>query len=508
MTRGIGATALLLGLLAAGPAVPQGIADRVPLDDPTLAPSARRDLGPPASQPNDGSYVAAAVASALDTAFWAATGIVRLPSAASQFMWELSYVLGVNSTPVRPPRTADAVPPPPIQPTPPVVVAPPPVAIAPAPTGVEPVAAAVLEPPRAPVPTSPIGPKDEVDRGLVSNFVYDRSSRREDGTFFVPKPLQRLFNVRTEPAKVIDMPSITRMPGRIVPDPTLHGAVQPSVAGRLEPPDDGLPVLGQVVRQGQLLAWVSPSIGVVDRSQVRRDVARLTTDIRTETEALEILRQFSWVPFREGKIYQAEQRLAGLRRERDALLPMLELREALRAPTDGVISDTDAVNGRIVQPGATVFEVIDPTRLWVEATAPDPGTAEMARDVPLATAATPEGANLTLRFVGTGLSVARQATPVLFRIDNPPAGLRVGRPVTVTVVNPTRSERGVLVNRAAVTQGSSGIEEVWEQKAAELFVPHPVRTRVIDGASVLVLDGVPEGARIVINGSRLMAQLQ
>jgi hypothetical protein len=31
---------------------------------------------------------------------------------------------------------------------------------------------------------------------------------------------------------------------------------------------------------------------------------------------------------------------------------------------------------------------------------------------------------------------------------------------------------------------------------------------VIDGTSILVTDGVPEGARIVINGSRLMAQLQ
>jgi hypothetical protein len=96
----------------------------------------------------------------------------------------------------------------------------------------------------------------------------------------------------------------------------------------------------------------------------------------------------------------------------------------------------------------------------------------------------------------------------MYRIENPPAGLRVGRPVSVTVVNTSQSQRGILLNRSAVTQGSSGVEEVWEQTAAETFVPHPVRTRVIDGTSILVVDGVAAGARIVINGSRLMAQLQ
>lgn len=485
-------------LMLAGPAGGQGIAERVPMDDPSVSTPGRREVIPPVPPPApERSYLGAAAGSALDTAAWAAAGVAKLPNAAGQFLWEVSYLMGINATPVRPPQVGDGTVPPArlSEPARPVMAA-----------AVDPIVPTL--PPSPPNPTAPIGPQTEIDPGLIANFVYDRSNRREDGSYFIPKPLQRLFNVRTERARITDVPTVTRVAGRIVPDPALHGTVQPSVPGRLEPPEDGFPSLGQTVKMGQLLAWVSPSIGVVDRSQIRRDVARLTTDIRVETETLEILRQFSWVPFREGKIYQAEQRLAGLRRERDALLPMLELREGLRAPTDGVVSTTTAVNGRIVQPGEVVFEVIDPSRLWVEATAADPATAELARGVPAAAAVTPEGTTLLLRFVGTGLSVTRQATPILYRIDNPPAGLRVGRPVTVTVVNTAQSQRGILVNRAAVSQGSSGLEEVWEQTAPETFVPHPVRTNVIDGASVLVLDGIPEGARIVINGSRLMAQLQ
>jgi hypothetical protein len=465
----------------------------MPVEDPAFRTGPKPDPG--AARPDSGSYVGATVAGMLDAMSATARGVANLPSATGQFLWEVSYLLGVNSIPVRPPNAVEAPRPrrPDAAPTQNVDL-----------RATEP----LKPPPIAPQSTPPIGPSDDVEPGLIANFVYDRSSRREDGSYFVPKPLQRLFNVRTERARLTEMPGVSRIAGRIVPDPSLHGTVQPSVSGRLEPPDEGFPTLGQPVTKGQVLAWVSPSIGVVDRSHIRRDVAKLTTDIRVETEYLEILRQFSWVPFREGKIYQSEQRLAGLRRERDALLPMLELREALRAPTDGMVSGSQAVAGRIVQPGEPVFEVIDPTRLWVEATAPDPASAEAAKSVPAVSAVTPEGVNLLLRFVGTGLSVTRQATPILFRIHEPPPGLRVGRPVSVTILNPAVSQRGILLNRSAVTQGSSGVEEVWEQTGPEIFVPHPVRTKVIDGASILIVDGVNEGARLVINGSRLMAQLQ
>ena len=520
----------LCGVMGSGAAwAERSIADRVPIEDPSLSPRAN-PAPPPPPAPDTGSYLGSAAGTAMDALAWSAAGFATLPGAAGQFLWEVSYLLGINRTPVQPPRVAAvpdpvpqslvrqpaAIPSQATRPVPALAAADPARAADPAsaPSAASappsPVVTTVVaaRPPVPPSPVMPIGPQDEVEPGLVANMVYDRSHRREDGTYFVPKPLQRLFNIRTERVRQIDVPTVLRIAGRIVPDPSLHGTVQPSVPGRLEPTESGFPSLGQTVKKGQIMALVTPSIGIVDLSQVRRDVTKLTNEIRLETEALEILRQFSWVPFREGKIYQAEQKVAGLRRERDALLPMLELREALRAPTDGVVSSTKAVNGKIVQPGEVVFDVIDPSRLWVEATAPDPATAETARGAPVAAAVTPEGTNLILRFVGTGLSAARQATPVLFSIDDPPPGLRVGRPVTVTIVNAATSQRGILLNRSAVTQGSSGLQEVWEQTAPETFVPHAVRTSVIDGTSILVTDGVPDGARIVINGSRLMAQLQ
>ena len=144
------------------------------------------------------------------------------------------------------------------------------------------------------------------------------------------------------------------------------------------------------------------------------------------------------MPFRDGKIYQSEQRIEGLRRERDTLLPLLQTQEELRAATDGVISVSTAVLGAIVHPGDKIFEIVNPNRLWVEALAPDPTVAANAQRVMSASAVTPEGQALTLTFIGSGLAMEQQSTPILFRIDNPPEGLRVGRPVTVTVQSGSR----------------------------------------------------------------------
>ena len=441
----------------------------------------------------------------------AAAALVALPGKVGQGIWEFSYMFGFNQTPVRRPVVVDVVPE--LEPadgasaaarSAPTVVA----AAAPPPLAAHGHAA---QRGHAGVPVAaPYGgtADDEIDPGLLANFVYDRGERRPDGSFFVPKTLQRLFKVRTVRTSIAEVPVTLNLPGRIVPNAHTHGRVESSQLGRFEPPEAGLPVLGDKVVKGQLLGWVSPAVGVVDRSQTRREVARLTTDIRVQTENLEIIKSFSWVPFRDGKIYQAEQTLAGLRREREALLPLLQTREALRAPTTGVISVSEAVAGKVINPGELVFEIVDPSDLWVEATAPDPATAADASRVQAATALTPEKQVLQLTYVGSGLALKQQATPILFNIDQPPPGLRVGRPVTVTVRSEARSRRGLPVSREAVTIGTDGVEEVWEQTAPEVFLPHPVRTQDIDGTTVLVVDGLAEGARVVVRGSKLMAQLQ
>ncbi|WP_247878068.1 HlyD family efflux transporter periplasmic adaptor subunit [Azospirillum sp. TSO22-1] len=440
--------------------------------------------------------------------------------ALKQFTWEVEYVFGINGTPVAPVHVSDgaravvadtmatdgkAAPAPPPGET---AAAPTP---APAPKAAEPKPPA--EPPRLrtsePPPAAAPAPAPEpVDTRTLAGLALDKSQRRPDGSYFVPKPLQRLFEIRTQKADTRQSALTVRLPGRIVPDPNAHGDVEASLLGRIEPPRTGFPVLGQTVKQGEVLGYVTPAVGVVDRSQVKREVARLTNEIRISAESLEILKQFWFVPFRDGKILQAETKLDGLRRERAALLPMLQTQEVLRAASDGVISLSNAINGRVVHPGEKIFEIVSPQRLWIEAVAADP---DMVRDAVAgisALAVTPEGQTLDLTYIGSGLALQQQSVPVMFRIDTPIEGLRVGRPVTVSVRNRNKLQQGIPLPREALVADSSGAEQVWELVEPEVFMPHTVKTEVLDGRNVLIVAGVEPGARIVTRGSRLLSQLQ
>jgi len=494
--------------------------DNLPADDPDVVVRHTSPAAPPAAAPQASTSLPASVASAagavVGTAYSATAGLLSsvaggigaVASGTREALWETAYMFGINSTPVPRKEIVDPVP---------EVVAVPDEKTASVPTSVPTPAAPAAQPAAvsgpAPVPqitvlAQPEAAPGPVDPGLLANFVFDRGDRRPDGTFLVPKSLQRLFEMRTTRAFAADVPVTVTLAGRIVPDRHTEADVEASLLGRIEASPTGLPVLGDIVTKGQILAYVVPAVGVVDRTQVRREVARLTTEIRVETENLDILKQFSFVPFRDGKIYQSEQRLAGLRRERETLLPLLQTQEVLRASTDGVISVSTAILGAIVHPGEKIFQIVNPKALWVEAMAPDPAVAESARRVATASAVTPEGQALALSFIGSGLAMEQQSAPILFRIDNPPEGLRVGRPVTVTVRSENRLQRGLPMARDALTIGPDGVQEVWEQTEPEVFLPHVVRTVDLDGQRVLVIDGLKEGSHVVTRGVRLLAQLQ
>src|SRR5262245_9440661 len=104
-------------------------------------------------------------------------------------------------------------------------------------------------------------------------------SRRPDGSLFVPKPTQRLLEIRTTVAKVETRPRTVRFHGRIVPNPNRSGVVQSTLQGRYEAPDGGVPPLGTRVKTGDLLGRVSPSFASIDSSDMAQTLGTLDQEI-------------------------------------------------------------------------------------------------------------------------------------------------------------------------------------------------------------------------------------
>lgn len=328
--------------------------------------------------------------------------------------------------------------------------------------------------------------------------------RLPDGSLYVPKPSQRLLSVRTIVAKPQEAAQTVQLIGQVIADPNGGGHVQATQSGRIEPGDKGLPYVGQRVEAGQILAYIAPAVTFLDRSGIQQQIAVVEQELVIAESRLQRLRKLEGsVPQRD--IEEAEANLNGLRKRRAALSPALTTKEALRAPISGVVTANNIKAGQVVEGRDQVlFEIVDPSRLMVEAVAFDPRVANAIKG---ATAMTADGTSLSLELLGSSLALRQQAIPLLFRIGNPPLGLGVGQPVRL-VAQIQGKASGIVLPRQSVVRNASGQPIVWQHDTPQRFVARPVRTQPVDGNTVLVLAGVEPEARIVTDGAGLLNQVR
>ncbi|TXM81974.1 efflux RND transporter periplasmic adaptor subunit, partial [Methylobacterium sp. WL116] len=208
----------------------------------------------------------------------------------------------------------------------------------------------------------------EAPTPMAATGAQDLARRLPDGSVFVPKPTQRVLTLRTLVTASGVLARTTELPGRIIADPNGSGVVQSSVGGRLSPPESGLfPRLGTHVRKGEVLAFVTPPVQAVDVSDMRQRQGELDQQIAIVARRVERYRKLSpGGTVSQVQIDDADAELKGLVDRRTALDGVRSQPEALAAPVSGVIAEANAVAGQMASPGAMVFKIVDPSRLWVE----------------------------------------------------------------------------------------------------------------------------------------------
>ena len=197
----------------------------------------------------------------------------------------------------------------------------------------------------------------------------DLAQRLPDGSVFVPKPTQRLLVLRTTMTEKGTFHRTVELPGRVIPDPNASGVVQSSVGGRLSPPSSGLfPRLGTTVKRGDVLAFVTPPVQAVDVSDMRQRQGELDQQIDIVQRRVDRFKKLATTgAVAQTQLDDAGAELKGLQDRRAALDRIRQQPEALVAPVDGLIAQASAVAGQMATAGAMVFQIVDPTRLWVEA---------------------------------------------------------------------------------------------------------------------------------------------
>jgi hypothetical protein len=331
-----------------------------------------------------------------------------------------------------------------------------------------------------------------------------RAQRQPDGSVFVPKPIQRIFGLRTIETRPGRFARTVELPGRIIPDPNASGYVQTAVGGVLSPPPGGFPRLGAQVKQGDILAYVTPPIAAIDVSDMRQKQGELDQQIAIVQRRL--VRQESLVTsgaVARTLVEETRLELEGLKDRRAALDKIRSEPVPLIAPVAGMIAEGTPITGQIAQGNAIVFHIVTPEKLWVEALSFDTVSGSGR-----ASAKTGNGKSLALTFRGSGLADRSQSIPVHFSVDEggkglSSMGLRAGQ--FVTVFTETGEERsGIAVPRTAVVRAANGQDLVFEHTSAERFEPRPVRIEPLDAERVLVAAGVDPGKRVVVQGAELL----
>jgi len=330
-------------------------------------------------------------------------------------------------------------------------------------------------------------------------------ARLPDGSVNVPKTAQRRMAIRTVLAPLSEAAATVELSGRVIMDPNASGRVQAAHGGRIEPGPKGLPIAGQSVKRGEVLAYVRHHAEPYAVGTQQAQLAELRAQRQLAEQRVQRLQGLEGTVPRKD-IDAARSEAQSLAERERSIGASLVAREALTAPVGGVISRADLVVGQVVEPRDVLFEVVDPARMLVEATTADATLATRVAGASLQ--GVPE---VTLRLLGAARLLRDGVLPMTFAVAPVKPGaalpLAIGQPVTVVAQLRERIQ-GVVLPAQAVVRNPSNEPIVWIKSGAERFVPQPVQFRQLDASTVVVTQGLSADNRVVVQGAPLIAQIR
>jgi len=344
------------------------------------------------------------------------------------------------------------------------------------------------------------GPNGEHLDGQATATV-DGLARLPDGSVNVPKLAQRRMGVRTLMVKEGQYARTVTLNGRASIDPNAGGRVQAPFAGQIAPGPNGLPVAGQRVVKGQVLARLRPTGGAIERGNQAAQLAALRANrslLEKRVQRLESLEGV--VPAKDIEAARAE--LKGTIGQERAVAGSIGGTEAIVAPASGIIASASVLSGQIVESRDVLFEIVDPQRMVIEALSTD---ASIARKISTATLVDVPDVKLTL--LGGGRSLRDGAVPINFRARGAALDLAVGQPVTVLARLDT-TVKGIALPAAALARNPANETVVWIKSGAQRFIALRVEATAIDARTVIVTRGLSPDNRVVVIGTSLINQIR
>lgn len=286
--------------------------------------------------------------------------------------------------------------------------------------------------------------------------------------------------------------------------------------GQLQPAGR-FPQLGQAVKKGELLAYLTPRLGGdTDFASLQAGASKTRVEFdlaERELARMESLFKDEAVPAK--RVEAARAAAASARAEHQAAGQRLGQYGGgggipLRAPVSGLIADVRVSPGAFAPEGTLLFHIADRRALWLELRVPESEAAKLT---------TPSGAsfrvdgidqafdivagrNGKLIAVGGAVDAQTRSVPVILEFSQPDERLRLGMAVRAQLF--AGAPRDALAVPASAVLDENGIATVFVMSGGESFERRQVRLGIRDGDWVEVVEGLEPGSRVVSRGAYLV----
>ncbi|WP_224243065.1 efflux RND transporter periplasmic adaptor subunit [Hyalangium gracile] len=336
--------------------------------------------------------------------------------------------------------------------------------------------------------------------------------------FSVAKETQFLLEIRTERARVRSLEARLVAPGKVIPRTDRYAQVASPVPGIVMASGSAVPLVGQKVKKGQVLATIQQSLSASEATGLSTNLIQAEAEASRAQAALEQARKdLARLESLQGVVAEkevqqatlavrtAEQELNRARSSREVLSGARQgqgtARFTLTAPIDGVLVEARATVGEQVEPSRPLFTVLDAAVVWVEARVYENDVARVeAATGALVHSEAYEDQHFPARLyhVGQVVDEGTRSVRVLFELDNRAGRLRPGMFVDVAI-GAGGAQQVLAVPEAAVVE-EEGRAFVFLHTAPESFERREVVLGVRDGVWRAVRQGVKEGERVVVKG--------
>ena len=273
--------------------------------------------------------------------------------------------------------------------------------------------------------------------------------------------------------------------------------------------------VGQAVRAGQTLAILQQTLSAAEQVGIASSNAGLAVQIETvrarvaatrrEFDRLNAIRDIAAareVQAAEAAYNQAQAELQALQNRTGTNAAANSRTVALVAPISGVLGAFTLSPGAEVVAGQTLFTVTNLNKVYVEAQVYDRDVAAIqAGNKFLVTCSTDDHKTAEVRLISQAqtMNTGNQSQRVLFEMDNPKGEFKIGEFVTVKALD-NRTLRQITVPNSALTE-INGKTAVFLKHAPEEFELSYVQTGEDDGTRTLIIKGIAEGEKVVVNGA-------